>query len=434
MTNMLNYVSAVNPSYIYGNINAADVKDFYIINPNGILFGANSRVITENLFVSTRSLTEDDIQNYVKYGTNPLDIAVDASRINDGGLKSSDIIGAYDIADGDVMFLGKVQANSLKVEGNVIQIRNTANILNNEGTEKLTNVTLISNNNPEVGYNVTTEGVDVESAAEEKGATSSANSKTLANPFSFDMSSSDLNNDDKISSLIEQYNLENNESNYWAFQSVIDYFANKVEDYYTATDIIRMEMVLDEIIQENISDGAFTFSSISDEEFANRFTAIAEATSAKSSVELVNPFNFDIYDGTVTDSDKYNAFIAQYGLEDNADNYLSFDNMFKFLLSQASYLATTTEQILATMAVEKVVQQSISDESFYWPSTYDSNYDTFLSSYNSALSSSTATAVSPLNTTELTNDAYKYFVADMVGDDKMPNSANFLGYKAFELD
>ena len=36
MTNMLNYVVAVNPSLIYGKIDAATVKNFYLINPNGI--------------------------------------------------------------------------------------------------------------------------------------------------------------------------------------------------------------------------------------------------------------------------------------------------------------------------------------------------------------------------------------------------------------
>ena len=171
MTNMLNYVSGVNPSLIYGSINAPTVKDFYIINPSGVLFGPNSQVITNNFYVSTRSLTDSEISKYVSNGTNPLDTAIDVSRINDGGLKSSDIMGAYDIADGDVMFLGKVQANSLKVEGNTIQIRNTSNIKNKDGTAVLEGdaVNLISNNPVEVGYKVDTENVTV----------------TLTNPFIF---------------------------------------------------------------------------------------------------------------------------------------------------------------------------------------------------------------------------------------------------------
>ena len=57
MNNMLNYVPFKNPSLIYGTINAPDVKNFYIINPSGILFGPNSKVVTGDLFVSTRSLT-----------------------------------------------------------------------------------------------------------------------------------------------------------------------------------------------------------------------------------------------------------------------------------------------------------------------------------------------------------------------------------------
>ena len=327
MTNMLNYVSAVNPSLIYGNINEADVKDFYIVNPNGILFGANSRVITENLFVSTRSLTENDIQNYVKYGNNPLDIAVDTSRINDGGIKSSQIIGAYDIADGDVMFLGKVQANSLKVEGNVIQIRNTANILNKEGTEKLTDVTLISDNNPEVGYNVTTEGVDVESAIADKETNSTAETQEveLFNPFTFDMSSrtGDLLTDGaKIELLIEQYNLDNNDENSWALQSVIDFFWGKINSSSSDDDVLRAEMALDYLIQQNISDGVLSWSSVSDSVWENAITVVTTPVSPASQLDAES----------------------------------------------------------------------------------------------------------------LTNDAYKYFLADMIGDEKMPNSANYIGYKATKLD
>ena len=157
MTNMLNYVpgSFKNPSLIYGAINAIGVDKFFIINPSGILFGPNSTVNTGNLFVSTRTLTDDMINNYINGGTNPLDTAIDASQIGQG-LQSSEIMGAYDIADGDVMFLGKVQANSLTIEGNHIQIRNTANIMNKAGTAPLSgsSVTLISNNPAEIGYEV----------------------------------------------------------------------------------------------------------------------------------------------------------------------------------------------------------------------------------------------------------------------------------------
>ncbi|MBQ9486916.1 MAG: filamentous hemagglutinin N-terminal domain-containing protein, partial [Selenomonadaceae bacterium] len=153
MTNMLNYVPFKNPSLIYGEIDASAVSgNFYIVNPSGILFGQDSKVIANDFHVSTRYLSEDDIKNY-KLGTNPFDTNATASLINKNGLSSSDIMGAYDIADGDVMFLGKVQANSLKVEGNTIQIRNTKDITTN-GTNKLTDVTLYSNNSPEVGYEV----------------------------------------------------------------------------------------------------------------------------------------------------------------------------------------------------------------------------------------------------------------------------------------
>ncbi len=170
MSNMLNYVAHVQPSVIYGQIDASAVTgNFYIINPSGILFGPNSVVKANNFFVSTRSLTDAQIASYVDGGANysysNLFINNDGSLldyINDGGLKSSDIMGIYDVADGDVMFLGKVQANKLTVEGNTIQIRNTANIKNSSDSAILQGnaVTLYSKNYPEIGYEVTSNGTD----------------------------------------------------------------------------------------------------------------------------------------------------------------------------------------------------------------------------------------------------------------------------------
>ena len=202
MTNMLNYVGLQNPSLIYGTINAPNVKDFYVVNPSGILFGPDSKVVTNNFYVSTRSLTDTDINSYITGGTNPLAASIDITRINDGGLKSSDIMGAYDIADGDVMFLGQVQANSLKVEGNTIQIRNTANIKDKDGTAILSSdaVNLISNNPVEVGYQITEDDFDEEN---------------LTNPFVFfNEEYANLSQDKFIDKIAEFYNIYQSKDNY----------------------------------------------------------------------------------------------------------------------------------------------------------------------------------------------------------------------------
>lgn len=151
MARMLNYVDGkYNPSLIDGTINATGIN-LYIINPSGVLFGDNSIVNAGHLFVSSRSLTNTDIDNFVT-GGDPLS----GTATLGGGLLSSNIVGAYDIADGDIMMLGKVAANSLTVEGNVIQIKNTKNITNPTKTALLQGdeVKLISDNPVEVGFEV----------------------------------------------------------------------------------------------------------------------------------------------------------------------------------------------------------------------------------------------------------------------------------------
>ncbi|MBQ7198589.1 MAG: filamentous hemagglutinin N-terminal domain-containing protein, partial [Selenomonadaceae bacterium] len=185
MTNMLNYVDASlfkNPSLIYGSIDASAVPgNFYIVNPNGVLFGPNSSVVANDFYVSTRSLSSDDIDNYINNGNKAdFDLFSEIAHINENGLKSSDIMGTYDIADGDVMFLGQVQANSLTIEGNTIQIRNTADVKKlTKPDEELTDsdeettykwndapilqgdeVNLYSYKNPEVGYIVSTDNLE----------------------------------------------------------------------------------------------------------------------------------------------------------------------------------------------------------------------------------------------------------------------------------
>ena len=351
MNNMLNYVSGVNPSLIYGTINAPNVKDFYVINPSGVLFGPNSQVTTGNFYVSTRSLTENDIKKYVSNGTNPLDTSIDVSRINDGGLKSSDIIGAYDIADGDVMFLGKVQADSLKIEGNTIQIRNTKNITDADGNILTGDkVNLISNNPVEVGYEVDISDV----------------SSTIDNPFNFDDS---LSADDLLDALFKYYGL---------YKYDVDSATYK---------------------------------------YLNGDTVLLDAE------------NRQTYSST---------------------NSASLENLRQFYNAKISASATENEKIIAAMALDQIIHQNIEQkkvkiypdnvgivEQFTYdnvsvlkfPSASDENYSTISDAFDTKLASLTS-AYSTLTG----SNTYKYYVADMLGDENMPDSANNLGYVAKNLD
>ncbi|MBR5914189.1 MAG: filamentous hemagglutinin N-terminal domain-containing protein, partial [Selenomonadaceae bacterium] len=262
MNNMLNYVSFKNPSLIYGQINADAIKNFYIINPSGILFGPDSKVVTKNFYVSTRSLSDSDINTYLNSGSVPSFGMIDTSLINNGGLKSSDIMGTYDVADGDVMFLGQVQANSLKVEGNTIQIRNTKNITDANGNILTGDkVTFYSNNPVEVGYKVTT---------------SDASSFELKNPFSFDLD--DVEDMDVfINALAEHYNIylykdsdgelinfayddkyNNNvdvsKANYEALVNLYYFYQTQIRSATDDNDKIIVAMAMDEAIKEKLGE------------------------------------------------------------------------------------------------------------------------------------------------------------------------------------
>ena len=342
MTNMLNYVGLQNPSLIYGTINAPNVKDFYVINPSGILFGPDSKVVTNNLYVSTRSLTENDISAYISGGTNPLETSIDVSRINDGGLKSSDIMGAYDIADGDVMFLGQVQANSLKVEGNTIQIRNTANIKNKDGTAILEGdaVNLISNNPIEVGYEVTT---------------NSASDIALTNPFDFDLNEID-DKEKFILALAKQYgiylfqksdgevitttddvgteyqnNVDISNSNYAALENLYTFYKTQVDAASTDNDKILVAMAMDEAIKDNIgkTDGKMkvliypvgVVEALSYMDTVSTLTWTDTDTNSKYTSALTTAQNNhkDVYKSTNTSS-KYKYLIADALGDENMTN------------------------------------------------------------------------------------------------------------------
>ena len=60
MKSILNLVDGHNISKIYGSLNAPNI-DVFLLNPNGVIFGAGSQVDAGSLTVSARTLSEDAI-------------------------------------------------------------------------------------------------------------------------------------------------------------------------------------------------------------------------------------------------------------------------------------------------------------------------------------------------------------------------------------
>ena len=101
--NYLNYVTGSARSDIYGTLTGGG--SIYIVNPNGVLFGDGAQVNVGSLYVSTRSLTDDQLSAFTTSGANPL---------TGGDIK------------GDVVNLGALNATDITVEGNNITFKNTA--------------------------------------------------------------------------------------------------------------------------------------------------------------------------------------------------------------------------------------------------------------------------------------------------------------------
>ena len=101
--NYLNLIHDSNASKINGTIRGGN--NVYLINPNGILFGANSNVNVGNLYVSTRPLDGNDFDDYVN---------------SDGFLNATTNL------TGNIINLGKMQATQVLLEGNSVTL--TSNI------------------------------------------------------------------------------------------------------------------------------------------------------------------------------------------------------------------------------------------------------------------------------------------------------------------
>lgn len=133
MQAVLNYVTGSQRSEIFGKLNGNGAHVF-LLNPNGILFGAAAEVNVGSLTASTRSLPEE-----ARKGFN-------------GTLGNLDADGISKI-QADIVNLGTIAADAINFEGNNISIIK-ADTLQIQGGD-LGKVSLKAKNNINIGYEVT---------------------------------------------------------------------------------------------------------------------------------------------------------------------------------------------------------------------------------------------------------------------------------------
>ena len=129
----LNYVTGHARSDILGTLTGGG--SIYLVNPNGILIGDGATINVGNLYLSTRNLSEDVLNAFSTNGTNPLTTA--------------------SIADGDVINLGTLNANSVTVEGKNITFKNVNDVKDKTGSAENVTVNLTAGNTLRVGYKET---------------------------------------------------------------------------------------------------------------------------------------------------------------------------------------------------------------------------------------------------------------------------------------
>lgn len=130
MQAVLNYVTGNTKSEIFGNISGSGVHVF-LVNPNGILFGATASVNVGELTASTRT--------------------IDNRKSFDGTAFSTLSLEAAQKVRGDIINLGELTADKILLEGDNISLLN-AHMLKSSGNG---NITLRADNKVTVGYEVT---------------------------------------------------------------------------------------------------------------------------------------------------------------------------------------------------------------------------------------------------------------------------------------
>ena len=130
MQAVLNYVTGNTKSEIFGNISGSGVHVF-LVNPNGILFGATASVNVGELTASTRT--------------------IDNRKSFDGTAFSTLSPEAAQKVRGDIINLGELTADKILLEGDNISLLNV-HMLKSSGNG---NITMRADNKVTVGYEVT---------------------------------------------------------------------------------------------------------------------------------------------------------------------------------------------------------------------------------------------------------------------------------------
>ncbi|MBO6292440.1 MAG: filamentous hemagglutinin N-terminal domain-containing protein [Selenomonas sp.] len=144
--NYLNVVTGNGTSYVDGVMQGG--KDVYLVNPNGVIMGEHAQIDVGSLYVSTR-----DLSDYLD----------DVSKGNESWNGTpSEVLSPSDVKS-EVVNMGNIQATSVYVEGTNIRFLDTADVKNSDGSDLLTNVTLVTKNNAgyvHVGYELANNNPD----------------------------------------------------------------------------------------------------------------------------------------------------------------------------------------------------------------------------------------------------------------------------------
>lgn len=124
--NYMNIVTGHATSNIEGTM--TNNGDIYLINPNGVIFGANAQVNVGNLYVSTREASQVAIDTFRGTNADPVnDVGTILSAVTMDNALKSDVVNLIDQS-------GYVKADTVVMEGNNIRFLNTSSVGTKEST------------------------------------------------------------------------------------------------------------------------------------------------------------------------------------------------------------------------------------------------------------------------------------------------------------
>ena len=119
--NTLNYVNSANMSQIYGNINANNNGNIFIVNPAGVQIGNSAQINVGSLYVSNKTFSDDLLKS------------VNESTVLNYFMQEGST------GDAALMSLGNINAGEVTFEGNGRIVIDSERLLNSDGNSKNTN-------------------------------------------------------------------------------------------------------------------------------------------------------------------------------------------------------------------------------------------------------------------------------------------------------